>query len=91
MVGAKLTDPHLSKLIKSYEPMMHPLARRLSGRDGAEYDDLMQEGRVAVWQAIENGKTPSTDIAYKRMLNWLRHLRPQNPSPYDEILVLDGG
>lgn len=90
MQGA-ITDPLLSAQIKSYEPMLHPLARRLSGRDGAEEDDLMQEGFIAVWQCIAAGKTPSKDICYKRMLNWLRHIRPQLPAPYDEIVALTDG
>lgn len=83
-----LTDPLLSEAIRGYEAALLPLALRLRGRDGAEVDDLMQEGRLSVWVALQNGRTPSLDIAFKRMQMWVRTLRPQNPAPYDEMLEL---
>jgi DNA-directed RNA polymerase specialized sigma24 family protein len=78
-------DPQLSEAIKGYEMSLMSLALRLAGRDGAEVDDLLQEGRISIWQAIKNGAEPSLAIAFKRMLAWVRTLRPQNPAPYEEI------
>ena len=80
-----LSDPQLSEAIKGYEVALLPLALRLAGRDGAEVDDLMQEGYISIWQALKNGRTPSLVIAYKRMIDWVRHLRPQNPAPYADM------
>jgi hypothetical protein len=81
-----LADPQLSEAIKSYEVALLPLALRLrGGRVGAEVDDLMQEGRMSIWHAIKNGKTPSLDIAFKRMQMWVRHLAPQNPADYVDM------
>lgn len=86
-----LTDPALSETIKGYEALLLPLALRLAGRDGAEVEDLIQEGRISVWQALKNGAEPSMYIASRRMLMWVRTLRPQNPAPYEEIEAWDGG
>lgn len=80
-----LADPALSEAIKGYEAALLPLALRLAGRDGAEVDDLLQEGRISVWQALRQGLEPNLTIAFKRMLMWVRTLRPQNPAPYEEI------
>ena len=86
-----LADPQLSEAIKGYEAALLPLALRLRGRDGAEVDDLVQEGRLSIWHALANGKTPSLDIAFKRMQMWVRHLRPQNPAEYVDMEVwVDG-
>lgn len=85
-----LSDPQLSEEIKSYEASLRPFALRLVGRDGAELDDLVQEGRISVWTALAQDLPPSMDIAYKRMLAWVRHLKPQNPIPYEDIERADG-
>ena len=82
-----LADPQLSEAIKGYEAALLPLALRLAGRDGAELDDLLQEGRISVWQALERGVVPSMYVASKRMLMWVRHLRPQSPAPYEDMLA----
>ena len=80
-----LSDPQLSETIKGYEAALVPLALRLVGRDGADLDDLIQEGRISIWQALKRGVTPSLDIAFKRMQMWVRHLRPQNPADYMDM------
>lgn len=80
-----MIDPQLSEAIKSYEAALLPMALRLAGRDGAEVDDLMQEGYISIWQALKNGVEPSLVVASKRMLMWVRTLRPQNPSPYEDM------
>lgn len=84
-----MTDPQLSEVIKGYEAALLPLALRLAGRDGAEVDDLMQEGFISIWSALENGVTPSMGIAFKRMLAWIRYIRPHTPCAYTDMLELD--
>lgn len=90
MSGA-LTDPQLSAWIASYEAVLLPIALKLRGVEGAEVDDLMQEGRIAVWQCALLGVIPSVAIIYKRMLNWLRFIRNQTPGDYDDMLTLTDG
>ncbi len=82
-----LTDPALSTEIAEYEGELLRLALRLRGRDGADLDDLLQEGRISVWAALVNDKPVSLTVAFKRMLLWVRHLRPQNPAPYSDMLL----
>lgn len=76
------TAPDYHKIIPDYETLLQQLARRVKGRSpmvaGLEIDDLVQEGRIAIWLCIEAGKTPSKDVLYKRMLNWVRFLRVTN-------------
>jgi len=74
--------PDYWTIIPNYETLLQQLARQIKGRSpmvqGLEIDDLVQEGRIAIWLAVEAGKTPSKIILYKRMLNWVRHLRATN-------------
>lgn len=84
-----LSDPKLSEMIATLEVALVPLARRLVGRNGAELDDLIQEGRISIWQALSRNVTPSSDVSYKRMLQWCRHLQPQNPAPYEDMSWAD--
>jgi DNA-directed RNA polymerase specialized sigma24 family protein len=85
-----LSDPALSEAIKGYETALLPFAQRLVGRDGAELDDLVQEGRISIWGALAKGVPPSMDTAFNRMRMWCRHLKPQNPVDYLEIERADG-
>lgn len=86
-----LSDPQLSAWIASYETTLLPIALKLRGVEGAEVDDLMQEGRIALWQCALAGVVPNIGIIYKRMLNWLRFIRTQTPGDYDDMLpLLDG-
>ena len=80
-----LADPELSDAIKSYAKALHPLAKRLEGRNGADYQDLIQEGYISLWGPLAEGFTPSLDICLLRMKMWVRHLASQNPGPYEEI------
>lgn len=62
---------------------------------GAECDDLLQEGLIKVWQALEAGITPSTEHIENRMRDWIRHIGSQvgktrdSNIPYEAILPLD--
>lgn len=83
-----LTDPQLSEAIRGYEKQLLPLALRLRGRDGADLDDLMQEGYISIWAALRRGRVPNLDVAFKRMQNWVRHIQLQNPAAYEDMLEL---
>lgn len=82
------TDPQLSEVIRGYEAALLPLALRLRGRDGADLDDLLQEGRISIWAAVRRGRVPNLDVAFHRMQDWVRHIRLQNPAPYEDMLEL---
>ena len=54
--------------------MLESVARGFVGRNGAELDDLVQEGRLSIWQAVGRGVTPSRDIVIARMQDWVRYV-----------------
>lgn len=61
---------------------------------GAEFDDLVQEGLIAVWVALENGvAVVGPERISDRMRNhmrWLGRARSGAPPvPYDEMLSLN--
>jgi DNA-directed RNA polymerase specialized sigma24 family protein len=75
--------------VAAYRGLAETLARPLVGMNGAEQDDLVQEGLITVWLALEAGITPSADIVRKRMLTWVKWLGRQNPVPYEQMLPLE--
>lgn len=77
-----------------YTGLVESLARKLAAgpraaQVGAEYDDLMQEGYISVWQALQRGVTPSAEMVENRMRDWFRYLGRQTPIPYEALLPLD--
>lgn len=62
---------------------------------GAEYDDLVQEGLIQVWQSLERGVTPATHMLENRMKDYVRWLGTQvgrsrdGSTPYEALLPLD--
>lgn len=95
--------------LREYTGLVESLARKLSAgtraqQVGAEYDDLYQEGLIAIWQTLERGVTPSAEFAENRMRDWIKFLggqvgmRPciddsEEPCPqhvpYEALLPLD--
>lgn len=80
--------------VAAYRGLVESLAHKFVGREGAEFDDLVQEGLINVWQTLERGVTPAADIIEKRMLSWVEYLAGQNgkrlnPAGYDVLLPLD--
>lgn len=55
-------------------------------RRQADFDDLVQEGWIACWQALEKGVHPTNDIIEGRMKNWLSYVRRQDGSSYEQIM-----
>lgn len=61
--------------VAGYLGHVESLARKYIGFAEAEMDDLVQEGMIAVWQALSRGLRPSTQVIEGRMLDWVRFLR----------------
>lgn len=68
-----------SEQVAEYEGLCEALARKFVGRAGAEFDDLVQEGRIAVWQSLQDGRAPSTSYVEYAMRGWVTNLRRQAP------------
>jgi hypothetical protein len=79
----------MNAAIAAYESLLCDLARPFVGRNGAEEDDLVQEGRIFVWQSFKRGVCPSGEMIQNRMKDWVKFLDKQNPIPYETLLPLD--
>jgi hypothetical protein len=86
--------------VAGYRDLVESLARKFVGRNGAELDDLVQEGLVNVWQTLERGIQPSAQIIEDRMRNWTKLMGSQtgrsliedangNLVSYETLLPLD--
>lgn len=58
--------------ITAHLPAIKSVARQFSGRWGAEMDDLIQEGMIAVWLSLEGKIDPTSTYIGFRMKNWTR-------------------
>lgn len=100
----------MSAAVAEYREAVEALGLRHSRgpgaiRVGAEYDDLVQEGLIHVWQSLGRGVAPSADMIENRMSDYVRWLGTQighsrvcgedNPEncpqhvAYDTMLPLD--
>lgn len=79
----------LNEAIAAEEPRLKRLAYRYVDRNGAELDDLVQEGRIAIWQSLERDVHPSNEFIENRMKMWIRHLGGQLPADYEDMLPLE--
>jgi DNA-directed RNA polymerase specialized sigma24 family protein len=61
--------------VAAFHPLVAKHARIFNGRFGAEYDDLYQEGMVAVWEALSGGHHPSTTVVKNAMRDWVRRCK----------------
>jgi DNA-directed RNA polymerase specialized sigma24 family protein len=86
--------------IAEYRDAVEAIALRVSRgavafQVGAEYDDLVQEGLIQVWQTLERGVTPSAELLELRMRDYIRWLGTQigrgrdGSVPYEALLPLD--
>lgn len=64
-----------SEAVAAYLPHIRGLAKRYSGIANAEFEDLVQEGMISVWQALSRGLRPSSTVMDQRMKDWVRYLR----------------
>ncbi len=63
--------------VRAYKTHVERLAREFVGRYGAEKDDLIQEGLIAVWSSLQDGQPPSTEYIRLAMRGWCTTLRRQ--------------
>ena len=68
--------------VAEYRGLVESLAAKIARspravRVGAEYDDLVQEGLIAVWGALEQGVQPGEGPITQRMIDWIRHVGAQ--------------
>jgi hypothetical protein len=80
--------------VGAYRGLVEGLARKVASTRrarnvGAEFDDLVQEGLIAVWQALEAGLRISPDVVEGRMKNWVRYLGAGQGRDYEELLPLE--
>lgn len=78
--------------VAAYAGLVTVLAYKLSGYSDAEFDDLFQEGNIAVLLALRAEAFPSKEVIRGRMLNWCRYLRRlQNNDAvaYEELLPME--
>ena len=81
--------------VRAYLALVESLAEKHAQSDataGAEYDDLVQEGLIDVWQALSRGVTPSAENIERRMIDWIRFQRRQRRGEigsYETLLPLD--
>lgn len=66
-----------SEAVAEYDGLCEALARKFVGRAGAEFDDLIQEGRIAVFTSLQSGRAPSTSYVEYAMRLWVTTLRRQ--------------
>ena len=66
-----------SSAIEQYDGLVASLTYRFIGRHDAEFDDLFQEGREKVFEALRKGELPSKRHIENGMRDWVRTLEYQ--------------
>lgn len=66
-----------SAQVEQYDELVASLTRRYIGRHDAEFDDLFQEGREKVFEALSKGQLPSKTHIENGMRDWVRTLEYQ--------------
>lgn len=70
--------------IAAFLPLCESLARRMNGLGGSEYDDLRQEGMIAVWESLKLGFFPTSKHVENRMRNWIAYCRRKGFTGHEE-------
>lgn len=65
--------------VRRWWPVVETHARRFSNLKGShaylvEFDDLVQEGIIAVWLTLEKGGRITNEIITNAMRDWVRHV-----------------
>ena len=74
------------QVIAHWIPDIERIAWKFYGRNGAELDDLIQEGMISVWKNLEDGNSPSKTAIKNRMVDWTRYCKKQNNKTYEELV-----
>jgi DNA-directed RNA polymerase specialized sigma subunit len=72
--------------IESWLPDITRIAMKFRGRAGAELDDLVQEGMISVWKALDSGACPSKTAIKNRMIDWCRYLDKNHTNSYEVVV-----
>lgn len=69
----------MSAQVAEYRGLCEALAARIvrpgrMSRNGVEYDDLVQEGLISVWKALQKGVTPSAELVRGSMLDYRKKM-----------------
>lgn len=72
----------MSDQVAEYRGLVESLAEQMSRTRAArnalaEYDDLVQEGLIFVWETLEKNAQPSPEHVRNRMKNWIRTMSRQ--------------
>jgi len=87
-----MQNRELDDRLRENTGLVESLAELLSRRSRDERDDLIQEGLIAVWEALRSGKPVTEDNIVKRMRKWLRYRGRQKrdvPTSYDKLLPME--
>jgi DNA-directed RNA polymerase specialized sigma24 family protein len=79
----------MNSAVSAYLGTVESLARKYDGRQGAEKDDLIQEGLIFVWQSLEKKICPAAWMIENRMKDYVRWMGRKNPTPYEAMLPID--
>lgn len=60
-----------NEMVAEYHELLTWLARRYDGYHNAEFDDLYQEGAIAVITALQRGKLVASEFVAKAMMRWV--------------------
>lgn len=60
-----------SNEIAAYQQLVESLAMRYRNYPEADYDDLVQEGLISVWECLRRGNRPAAQVLQWNMLRWL--------------------
>ena len=75
----------MSDRVAGYSGLVESVANRFHSRHIlAESDDLIQEGLIAVWQALEKGVEPGPEYIRNRMKDYVRKLHRESRQPAEE-------
>lgn len=70
------------------ESLAHKYVDKSGLYSGAEYDDLVQEGLIAVWKALDDERLPGRNTVEWAMMHWCRELsRQRGRSATDAVEV----
>lgn len=75
--------------VAEYHETVAFFAKRYDGYMNAEYDDLYQEGMLAVIEALMKGQRPLKDIIARRMTRWVSKCARQGISSEAPSYVFD--
>lgn len=78
--------------VAAYAGLIKSLASKTLGYSDAEYEDLYQEGMIAVWLTLAHDHRVHKDVVRGRMLNYCRYLRRLHNNDaiaYEELLPME--